>query len=167
VQAESLHLVCCQLGWSVREIKSDLYWDYWRLGLRHPDAAEVWYNAHRHLSFWDDLPLVCPGFYRGNAQGWRQRKLPSSKYAVAIWITTPLDENGEAAGDSYYEMQCSHRQDVSTDEYDITKHFHKVRHDPVSEAACRYCMLHGVWSDTIPDKESPSMIEATQSEPPF
>jgi hypothetical protein len=150
----------------LRELRDSLYWDYWRLGVSgDPRGAEHWYQQHLHLSFWEDLPLVCPGFYRGKSAAWRQKKMKSPYYPVAIFLVTPVDENHEVCGDSNIWMKAGW-QDASDDENSLVSVFRKCRHDPVTAEAYRFAAMHGVWADTIPDKHR-TFVEAMDTPIPF
>lgn len=83
---------------------SDLipYYEYWELAQKDRAQAEHWYLAHcQSLSFWDDVPMMFPGFYRyqykGNSS--KMQHVKGQYIPVAIWIEQQKNDEGELIAD--------------------------------------------------------------------
>lgn len=114
----------------------DLYWTYWRLGLEDSTEALRWLKRHEfELSFWEDMAMPFPGFYRD-----RKERMP-----IAFWIADVLDDAGEAIDQPYLVMKTGVWKPVTAltavhHEISFFMTWAKCYRDPVSEEAYRWAL---------------------------
>lgn len=150
-----------------------LYYTYWYKALVNLTEADAWrLENERRLSFWDDLPMIFPGFYRYQFTG-RSEKMKGLKgqfLPVSIWIEQQISEaTGELLNDEELIMKTGHwdpdhaaRAGNMMGEVKLLMTWEKCRLHPVTEEMYNFAMdsfartSAFVWYDTKPGPEAPA-----------
>lgn len=157
----------------------NLYYTFWHKALVNITEADKWRVEHeRALSFWDDIPMIFPGFYRYKFTGRseEQKGLKGQFLPVSIWIEQQINpENGELLNDEELIMKVGHwKPDYAAQahnmlgEVKLLMTWEKCRLHPVTQEMYDFAMNSYartsafVWYDTKPTAPEPVKPEPVE-----
>ncbi len=154
----------------------NLYYEYWNLALESLDAADRWRKAHEQsLCFWDEYPMVFPGFYRYRYTGHnaKMQHVRGQFIPVAIWLEQQIHgETGELMNDEHVMIKSGWWKplNINSDYLGALSLFmawEQCRLNPVTQAMYDFAMdayareSRYLWFDT-PEAEKIKPIERTE-----
>lgn len=143
---------------------TSIYYTFWNLALKNKAEAEAWRIENQtKLSFWPEVDMIFPGFYRYkfSGQSHKHKHLKGQFLPVAIWIEQQIDANGELLNDEElllkagtWKTSYASAEDNMLGEFQLLMTWEKCRLHPVTQEMYDFAMQsyaresRYIWFDT-------------------